>query len=441
MHKFTTALAALALSAAAFAQSNATQQVQLLAPQLVPFSGSSGNFGSLVTGLTTGAAVTLATVGTDGSLQIVTFTPGTVLSALDAARLLEAARQSLIVRGVVTPSGQQIAASLMGGTIATLSGNSAISGVLTGSTTSPTPVQVRTDPIPPQSGTGASNLSAAQLQAVRNALASGTGVTLTMNTGPGTAQNVNFAPIGVRLSDFEADQALQLAAGLLAQQGILNPTADQLRVALFGGTRAAGPGTQHERQSRPEYQRLAAGQHQRLAIDEHQRLAGHKRQRFARIPLRRRDQQRRRAHRPARHHYRSRAPGGEVGPDRTRNEIHVPRPRALAVLRLGFRAGVSRQADPPRGRLSAGRQEAGCRAITTFSGSALYAPAGTPAPVVRRMHEAAAKSLANPEMKEKIAAQGMDATPSASPEAFEAELRAEAPMCQKLVRDSGAKVA
>jgi hypothetical protein len=36
--------------------------------------------------------------------------------------------------------------------------------------------------------------------------------------------------------------------------------------------------------------------------------------------------------------------------------------------------------------------------------------------------------------------QGMDATPSASPEAFEAELRAEAPMWQKLVRDSGARI-
>jgi hypothetical protein len=256
------AAAALALSAAAFAQttvspgaappaaspgfaqttiSPATQQVELLAPQLVPFCGSSGNFDSLVTGLTSGAPVTLVTVGADGSLQIVTFTPGTTLSTLDAARLLEAARQSLIVRGVVTPSGQQLAASLMGGTIATLSGSSEIAGVLTGLTTPPSPVQVRTDPIPPPSGTGAPNLSVAQLQAVRNALTSGTAVTLTTGTGtagtgPGTAQNVNFAPLGVRLSQVDADQALQLAAGLLAQQGILNPTAEQLRVALFGGT-------------------------------------------------------------------------------------------------------------------------------------------------------------------------------------------------------------
>jgi hypothetical protein len=60
--------------------------------------------------------------------------------------------------------------------------------------------------------------------------------------------------------------------------------------------------------------------------------------------------------------------------------------------------------------------------------------------VLRRLHEAASRGLAKPATREKIAAQGMDATPSASPEAFEAELRAEAPMWRDLVRDSGAKI-
>src|SRR5207247_3599580 len=70
----------------------------------------------------------------------------------------------------------------------------------------------------------------------------------------------------------------------------------------------------------------------------------------------------------------------------------------------------------------------------------LYAPAGTPPAAVKRVHEAAAKGLAKSEVKEKIALQGMDATPSASPDAVEAELRAEAPMWERLVRDSGAKI-
>ncbi len=70
----------------------------------------------------------------------------------------------------------------------------------------------------------------------------------------------------------------------------------------------------------------------------------------------------------------------------------------------------------------------------------LYAPAGTPVEIVRRLHAAAAKGLSKPEVRDKIASQGMDAAPSASPEAFAAEIRAEAPMWERVIRDSGAKV-
>jgi len=87
-----------------------------------------------------------------------------------------------------------------------------------------------------------------------------------------------------------------------------------------------------------------------------------------------------------------------------------------------------------------GAEEAGLPGYHYIFWFGLHAPAGTPAPIVRRLHEAAAKSLAKAQVREKIAAQGMDATPSASPDAFEAELRAEAPMWQTLVRDSGAKI-
>lgn len=215
--------------------SPSTQQVQFVAPQLIPFAGSTGNFESLVSGLTTGAPVTLATVAADGSVQIVTFTPASAVSPADAARLLETARQNLISRGVAAPTGAQIAASLMGGTITTASGTSALTGVLTGTSSSPTPVLVRTDTGALQSGAANSNLSAAQLAAVRNALATGTGTALTMGSGA-TTRTVVFSPTGVRLSDFEVNQALQLAGTLLAQQGVLNPTPDQLRAALFGGT-------------------------------------------------------------------------------------------------------------------------------------------------------------------------------------------------------------
>jgi tripartite-type tricarboxylate transporter receptor subunit TctC len=87
-----------------------------------------------------------------------------------------------------------------------------------------------------------------------------------------------------------------------------------------------------------------------------------------------------------------------------------------------------------------GAEEAGLPGYDSSFSFGLYVPAGTPPAIVKRLHEAAAKGLAKPEVREKIALQGMDATPSASPEAFEAELKAEAPMWERVVRDSGARV-
>jgi tripartite-type tricarboxylate transporter receptor subunit TctC len=70
----------------------------------------------------------------------------------------------------------------------------------------------------------------------------------------------------------------------------------------------------------------------------------------------------------------------------------------------------------------------------------LYLPAGTPQPIVERLHAAMVKGLAKPEVQAKLALQGMDATPDASPAAFAAYIKREAPQLEKLVRDSGAKV-
>jgi tripartite-type tricarboxylate transporter receptor subunit TctC len=87
-----------------------------------------------------------------------------------------------------------------------------------------------------------------------------------------------------------------------------------------------------------------------------------------------------------------------------------------------------------------GSEEAGVPGYDSNFSFGLYVPAGTPTVVVKRLHEAAAKGLARSDVREKIAAQGMDATPSASPEAFEAELRDEGPMWERVVRESGARV-
>ena len=111
--------------------------------------------------------------------------------------------------------------------------------------------------------------------------------------------------------------------------------------------------------------------------------------------------------------------------------IRSGRMRALAI--------TSKNASPAIPGLP-GAGEAGLPGYDHTFYFGLYAPAGTPPAVVKRLFDAAVKGLARPEVREKIAFQGMDATPSASPEAFEAELRVEAPMWERVVRDSGARV-
>jgi tripartite-type tricarboxylate transporter receptor subunit TctC len=87
-----------------------------------------------------------------------------------------------------------------------------------------------------------------------------------------------------------------------------------------------------------------------------------------------------------------------------------------------------------------GAEEAGLPGYEYTFWFGLYVPAGTPPAAVRRLHEAAAKGLGKPEVRDKLALQGMDPTPSASPQAFEAEIRAEAPLLEKVIRESGARV-
>jgi tripartite-type tricarboxylate transporter receptor subunit TctC len=87
-----------------------------------------------------------------------------------------------------------------------------------------------------------------------------------------------------------------------------------------------------------------------------------------------------------------------------------------------------------------GSEEAGLPGFESTFWFGIFAPAGTPAEVVARLHKAIASSLGKPELRAKIASQGMDATPSASPQAFAAELAEEGPRLERLVQSLGAKV-
>ena len=87
-----------------------------------------------------------------------------------------------------------------------------------------------------------------------------------------------------------------------------------------------------------------------------------------------------------------------------------------------------------------GADEAGLVGFESTFWFGLYVPAGTPMEIVRRLHAASVKGLSKPEIRDKIASQGMDALPSASSEAFAAEIRAEAPRIEQSLKGCGAKI-
>jgi tripartite-type tricarboxylate transporter receptor subunit TctC len=78
--------------------------------------------------------------------------------------------------------------------------------------------------------------------------------------------------------------------------------------------------------------------------------------------------------------------------------------------------------------------EQGLPALTCGNWYALLAPAKTPRAVVDKLHVALARVLQLPEMRQQLLASGMEATPSASPEAFRSFLDAELVRWGKVVK-------
>lgn len=83
--------------------------------------------------------------------------------------------------------------------------------------------------------------------------------------------------------------------------------------------------------------------------------------------------------------------------------------------------------------------EAGMRDFDIYTWWGLFAPAGTPPEIVRRLNVEVGKALASADLREKWLAGG--AEPAAStPEAFAAFITRELPKYARIVKDSGAKV-
>jgi tripartite-type tricarboxylate transporter receptor subunit TctC len=83
--------------------------------------------------------------------------------------------------------------------------------------------------------------------------------------------------------------------------------------------------------------------------------------------------------------------------------------------------------------------QAGVKDFDVFTWWGLFAPAGTPPEIVKRLNAEVNKALAAPDLREKWLASGAEPSPTTS-EAFAAFIAKELPKYAKIVKDSGAKV-
>jgi tripartite-type tricarboxylate transporter receptor subunit TctC len=81
--------------------------------------------------------------------------------------------------------------------------------------------------------------------------------------------------------------------------------------------------------------------------------------------------------------------------------------------------------------------EAGYPSVVVVGWSGLVAPAGTPAPIIAKLHAGMVRALASPDVKEAILKQGSKAVSSASPAAFARFIKAEAEKFHPVIQAAG----
>jgi tripartite-type tricarboxylate transporter receptor subunit TctC len=80
--------------------------------------------------------------------------------------------------------------------------------------------------------------------------------------------------------------------------------------------------------------------------------------------------------------------------------------------------------------------EAGVKGFEDITFNGLAAPAGTPREILVKLHAEIVKALQTPELRDRFAAQGIELTPSASPEACTEFVKVETARLAKLARDA-----
>ena len=156
------------------------------------------NLQNLLAALETGAPVTLITPLTSGMSQVTSFSAQKRMASAEALAYLDRARGELMRLGVQQPTAEEIARMLAGGPLVVPAGNVTLPGLL--------------------------NVAGIPASIVSQQVAAGTPVNGT--PGYGTSAAGGSAAVPAR------EQAIRELAAL----GIINPSEDQIRTALVGGT-------------------------------------------------------------------------------------------------------------------------------------------------------------------------------------------------------------
>ena len=82
--------------------------------------------------------------------------------------------------------------------------------------------------------------------------------------------------------------------------------------------------------------------------------------------------------------------------------------------------------------------EAGYKDFYVSSGFGMFAPAGTPRPIIDRLHQAMVRVLAIPELREQLVAQGADPVGN-TPEQFGEQIREELKLWAQFIKQTGIK--
>ena len=85
-------------------------------------------------------------------------------------------------------------------------------------------------------------------------------------------------------------------------------------------------------------------------------------------------------------------------------------------------------------------EEAGLAGYQVITWYGVFAPAGTPPAIVKRLHGDLVKAMQTPDTKSKLEGIGADGTVSRSPEEFAALVRADTARYAKIVKDIGLKM-